>query len=177
MTPGATRAEEAARRTRRRVIQRRLTELVGASHRPNAEAISLERLTQPSRDGARAVAVLPLAVTAAGAGLVAAATGVLPGVDIHELRGRAADCEQLGHGAHRLLHVVEEELVAGAQVVLAALTVWRGGEAVLRAAAVAREAHVAVEAVLGQRVALVLTELDLFRGGYELLHRRLGDVA
>ena len=76
--------------------------------------------------------------------------------------------EQVGHRSHRLLDVVEEELEGRAQVVEAGLAVGGGDEAVLRAAAVAGEAHVAFAAVARQRVALVQAELPLLLGGDQL---------
>ena len=106
------------------------------------------------------MALLPLAAAAAGAGIVAPAPRVLGGDDLHQLGRSAAGGEQLGHDRHRLLDMVEERLVARAEVVLAGLAVGRDGEAVLRAAAVAGPADVAVEAVLRQRVSLVLPEPD-----------------
>src|SRR5450756_652222 len=57
---------------------------------------------------------------------------------------------------------MEEGLEAGAEVVEPRLPVGRAHEAVLGAAAVAGEAHVALEAVLRQLVELVPTELPLF---------------
>ena len=62
---------------------------------------------------------------------------------------------------------MEERLEAGAEVVQAWIAGRRLDEAVLRAAAVAGEANVAVEAVLRQRVPLVETELQLLLRGDE----------
>jgi hypothetical protein len=98
------------------------------------------------------VAVLPLALAAAGARLLAAAIGVGVGVPADDLGGRAPARKQPRHLVHRLGDVGEEALQARAQVVEPGLAVWCGGEAVLRAAAVAGEAHVAVAAVGGRRV-------------------------
>ncbi len=79
--------------------------------------------------------------------------------------------------SHRGRDVVEERLVAGAQVVEPGLAVGRRREAVLGAATVAREADVALEAVARQRVALVQPELALLIRGDELEHGQLADVA
>src|SRR6266496_2291694 len=78
------------------------------------------------RVGGGAVAALPLAAAAAGARVVAAAAGVLFAVGVHEFAGCPARAQQRGHGLHRLGDVVEEVLVARAQVVLTGLTVGRG---------------------------------------------------
>ena len=111
------------------------------------------------------MAAFPFAAAAAGAGVVAAAPGVLRRVDRHQLGGGPAGAQQPGHGVHGLGDVVEELLVAGAEVMLAGLTVGGGGEPVLGAAAVAGEPDVAVQAVPGQGVALVLPELAAAAGG------------
>lgn len=76
----------------------------------------------------------------------------------HRHGGRPAP-KQGGHGLHGLADVPEERLIAGAQVVLAALSERGGGEPVLGAAAVAGGQDVAVAAVPGEGVALVLAEL------------------
>src|SRR5580765_8493908 len=106
------------------------------------------------------VAVLPLAVRAAGAGVVAAALRVLRGVELDDLGRRTALGEQAAHEA-------------GAQVVEPGVAVGGGDEAVLRAAAVAGEADVAVEAVLRERVPLVEPELALMGECDELDQRQL----
>src|SRR5450755_443846 len=124
-----------------------------------------------------AVAMLPLATVPARARLVATPPGVFGGVVRHQLSRRTAGGQQASHRAHRAFDVVEEQLVAGAEIVLPALAVGGGREAVLGAAAVAREAHVAVKAVLGQGVALVLAEPHLLGGGDQLRHRGFDDVA
>src|ERR1035441_788451 len=64
-----------------------------------------------------AVAAFPFAAAAAGAGVVAASPGVLRRVDRHQLGGCLAGAQQHGHGVHGLGDVVEEVLVAGAQVI------------------------------------------------------------
>src|SRR4249920_734672 len=108
-----------------------------------------------------AVAVLPLAAVAAGAGVVAAAPRVAPGVGVHELGRGPVRPQQRAHGFHGLGDVVEEVLVAGAEVVLAGFAVRGRREPVFGAAAVAGEPDVAVAAVPGQGVVLVLPELAL----------------
>ena len=69
--------------------------------------------------------------------------------------------EQVAHGPHRLIDVVEEREIAVAQVVQAGLAVGVLDEAVLGAATVTGEAHIAVQALLGQGVELGLPELLL----------------
>src|SRR5213078_478549 len=110
-----------------------------------------------------AVAALPLAAGAAGARVVAAARSVLDRVERPDVRRRAIGGEQPCHRPHRPVDVVEKRLVAGAEVVEAGVAVGRLDEAVLRAAAVAGEAHVALEAEPRQRVALVEPEPLLLR--------------
>jgi hypothetical protein len=73
--------------------------------------------------------------------------------------------------------VVEEVLIARAEVVEPRLALRCRDEAVLRATAVAGEADVAVEAVLRQRLALVESELPLLRRAHQLEHVRHLDVA
>src|SRR5712671_4686785 len=90
---------------------------------------SRPRRTRPVRAGP--VAALPFAAAAARAGVVAAAPGVLFRVGRHQPGGGLVRAEQPGHRFHRLADVMEEILVAGAQVVLARLAVGRGGEPVL----------------------------------------------
>jgi hypothetical protein len=72
---------------------------------------------------------------------------------------------------------MEESPIPGAEVVEAGLTVGSGDEPVLWAAAVAREANVAFEAVVRRLLALVQAELALPGRGDELKHVRLLDVA
>ena len=105
------------------------------------------------------VTALPLAVAAAGARVVSTAPRVRFRVQRHQLGRRPVRPEQPGHDLHRPADVVEERLVAGAQVMLARLTVGGGREPVLRAAPVAGKPHVAVQAELGQGVQFVLPEL------------------
>jgi len=83
----------------------------------------------------------------------------------------------LRHEVHGLGDVVEEGLVASAQIVQPRLTVGRQQEAVLRAAAVTGKAYVTVQAELGESGQLVQAELPLLRRRDELDHRRLEDVA
>src|SRR5215470_20050174 len=68
---------------------------------------------------------------------VAAAPRVVRGVERNDVGRRRTSSQLLGHEAHRRVDVVEEVLVAGAEVVEAGLAVGRLNEAVLRAAAVA----------------------------------------
>ena len=82
--------------------------------------------------------------------------------------GARSSASSSGHRSHRLVHVMEEALEGGAEVVEARFAVGGGGEAVLRAAAVAGEAHVAFAAVARERVALVQPELLLLLGGDQI---------
>ena len=80
--------------------------------------------------------------------------------------------------------MVEEVFEAGAQVIQARFTIWgwphsgvRSDEAVLGTFAVAGETHVAIQAVLGQAIQLVLAKLQLLGRGDHLDHVLLLDVA
>ena len=103
--------------------------------------------------------------------------GILCRVDTDQLRRGSALREQLAHIPHRLVDVMEEGQVSVAKVVEPGLTVGGPDEAVLGAAAVAGEAHVALPALAGELVALVISELLLARGGEQLHQRCLYDVA
>jgi hypothetical protein len=133
------------------------------------------------RGGCGPVAFLVLVAAAAGARVVAADAGeallVFGGEEVVCVGWRAFLVEQLGHFAHRAVDMVEELFVAGAQVVEPVLAVGSADEPVTGAAAVAGEAHLAVEAVLRQRVEFGPTERDLLLGCDEIDHRGLGDVA
>src|SRR5436190_9364539 len=131
---------------------------------------------QSDSTGSGPVAALPLAARAAGAGLVPAALRVLGGIERDDLRRRSAAPEPLAHEAHRPVDVVEERLVARAEVVEAGLTVRRLDEPVLGAAAVTGEADVALPAVARKRVALVEAEPQLLLRRDQLEHVRLADV-
>jgi hypothetical protein len=63
------------------------------------------------------VAVFPLAAAAAGARIVAAAACIFDRVKLHDLGWRAPAAQLLRHEAHCGVDVVEEVLVAGAEVV------------------------------------------------------------
>src|SRR3954468_22999766 len=108
-----------------------------------------------------AVAVLPLEAAAARARLVAAPACILECVELRQVGRRPVLAEQRAHDPHRAVDMMEERLEARAEIVQARVTGGRLDEAVFRAAAVAGETDVAVEAVLGQRVSLGLTELNL----------------
>src|SRR3990172_10231687 len=121
-----------------------------------------------------AVAVLELAATATRAGLVAARAGVLhgqgpflfAGQDPHHLVGEPPLLQQVGHQAHRVIDVVEEGFVAGAQVVEAWFAVGSQDESVARALSIAGESDFALAAIARQGIALVVPELLLlFRAG------------
>ena len=78
--------------------------------------------------------------------------------------------------AHGTVDVVEEVLVAAAEVVQARLAARRADEAVFRAAAVASEADVALDAGARERVALVLAESLLLLGCDQVAHVIFVDV-
>ena len=124
-----------------------------------------------------AVAVLPLAAAPARAGVVAAALRVACGVGVHDFGGGAILGEQLGHRPHRLVHVMKEALVGGAEVVEPRFAVGGGGEAVFGAPAVAGETDVAFAAIARERVAFVAAELLLLFGGDEVDEVTVVDVA
>ena len=69
--------------------------------------------------------LLELTPAAAGAGIVALDAGKGALQNRHHLPGLAAAPEQAGHELHGEIHVVEERLEPGAQVVQASLTVRR----------------------------------------------------
>ena len=123
------------------------------------------------------MALLPFAPAAAGTGVVAAASCVAGGVGGHDLGWRSVRHKEFGHCPHRFLYVMKEELEGWAEVVQAWLAVGGSGEAVLRAATVAREADVTFAAVARERVALVQTELPLLLGGDQIDEVAFGDVA
>src|SRR5262249_20494449 len=107
------------------------------------------------------MAAFPLAAAAAGARVVPASPGVRDGVARHQVGSRPARAEQAGHRPHRLADMVEEILITRAQIMQPWFAVGRGREPVLRAAAVAREPDIALQAVPGQRGPLCLPELLL----------------
>src|SRR3954447_8811259 len=108
-----------------------------------------------------AVAMLPLEAAAARARLVPATACILQRVELRQLGRRPVLAEQHAHDPHRAVDMVEERLEPRAQIVQAGVAGRRLDEAILRAAPVAGETDVALEAVLGQRVSLPLTELNL----------------
>ncbi len=114
----------------------------------------------------RTAAALELFAAAAWAGIVTArGLHPLPALvfvqDAHDVGGRAARSQQLGHGAHVRVDVVEEELVGGTQVAQAPLTVGSGREAVFGAVAVAGEPDTTVSANGRQGPRLGGAELEL----------------
>jgi hypothetical protein len=92
--------------------------------------------------------------------------------------GRVASLlNQCRHGLPRRGRVPEEQLQAGAQIVLARLPVAGDGETVLRAAAVAQWSDLALPALRRQRVPLVIPERALRRRRDKRQHVRLMNVA
>ena len=100
----------------------------------------------------------------------------LRGVQLHDLVGPAALTKQAGHDLHRGVDMVEEELVAGTQVVEPGLASRGRDEPVTRALTVAGEQNVTIPTILGQAVQLVLPERPLLLRGNQLHHGRLPDV-
>ena len=144
--------------------------LIVASARDHSSALQAARgRVQAGRSGA--VAAFPFAAAAAGARVVASAPCVLRDVGPHELGGCPASTQQPCHGFDRPPDVIEELLVARAQVMLPWLAVRRGREPVLGTAAVAGEPYVAVAAELGQGVVLVLPNL---RWAGEVINSSMG---
>jgi hypothetical protein len=80
---------------------------------------------------------------------------------LHHLGWSAISTQQFGHDLHWPVHMVEESLVSGAEVVQTRVAVGRLDEPVLRAFAVTRKAHVTLAAIAGQRVALVVPKFSL----------------
>ena len=103
--------------------------------------------------------MLRFAATPAGTGIVSRGGRE----DVGDLVGESTLPQETGHEVHGSVDVGEEIEVTGAEVVESGIAVGSEREPVLWALAVAREAHGAVEAVLGQRVELGLTELTLLR--------------
>src|SRR5271165_7322068 len=93
-----------------------------------------------ARERPSAVAVLPLALRSAAAGLVATAARVGGGVVADDLRRCRTLGQQLAHRAHRAIDVVEEGEISLAEVVQPGLAGGGLRKAVLGAAAVAGEA-------------------------------------
>ncbi len=89
---------------------------------------------------------------------------------VHDLVGITPAPKQISHHAHRPVDMVEEQLVASAQVVQPWLTVRRMNKAVARTLAITGEQHLAIAAVLGQRIEFVLAEFALPVGGNQLYH-------
>src|ERR1035437_3087921 len=83
----------------------------------------------------------------------------------HDLTGVPAGAKCRSHHTHRRVDVPEEVLVALAQVMQPRLAVGGGREAVLRAAAMAREPDIALPAVGRQRVSFGVAEGLLLRRG------------
>ena len=71
------------------------------------------------------------------------------------------------------IDVVEEPLVAGAEVVESRFAVGRESEAMLGTLAVAGEANFALATILGQRITFGVAELHLLRGLHEPIERLL----
>jgi hypothetical protein len=81
----------------------------------------------------------------------------------HDLTGVPAGAKCRSHHTHRRVDVPEEVLVALAQVMQPRLAVGGGREAVLRAAAMAREPDIALPAVDRQLVPFGVAERLLLR--------------
>jgi hypothetical protein len=95
----------------------------------------------------------------------------------HNVGRRTSQLKQLCHSPHRRTRMGEEQLQAGAKVVLAWLAVTRECEPVLRTSAVAQRPDLTTLALRGKRIALVVSELALFGRGYKLQHVGLVNIA
>src|SRR5271165_5564847 len=95
----------------------------------------------------------------------------------HHVGRRSVALQELSHHAHQRAGVGKEEFEPRAEIVLARLAILRQRKAILWAAAIAQEPHLAFAALLSQRIALVGAELAHLRRGNELNHRRCRDVA
>ncbi len=104
------------------------------------------------------VADLPFPPRPTRAGLVASSAAVLGDIPRHQFRRGATGFQQRCHVRHGRGDVVEEGLVATAQVVEPTLAVRGAGETVLRATAVTGEPHITVQAVLRKGFPLVSSE-------------------
>lgn len=87
--------------------------------------------------------------------------GLLPlflSIQLHYFVGPTTLAEQSSHDLHRRADVFEKEFVAGTQIVESRFAVRGRNEPIAWTLAVAREPHVALQAIFGQAVQLVLTE-------------------
>src|SRR5664279_3776103 len=92
--------------------------------------------------------------------------------------GRRSILPQLfSHKAHVRIDVMEEVLVAGAQIVEPILARCCLSEAVLGALSVASEAHIAFSAIFGKSSFLRIAKSRLLRRAYEPRQRRLHDIS
>src|SRR5258705_5409614 len=109
--------------------------------------------------------LLELASAAARAGIVTAcARNPLRPLSLengHRFVGIAATAHKLGHQLHRMINMLEESFVAGAQIIETRLAIGSLDKPVLWTFAVAGKTHVALAAITRQRVALVIPEFDL----------------
>lgn len=96
---------------------------------------------------------------------------------VHDLIRVAPAAQQVGHQLHRVVDVVEEQLVSGAQVVQSWLAIGRVDEAVAWAFAITGEQHFTITAVLGQAVELVLAEFTLLVRANQLDQVSLFNIA
>src|SRR5271166_3446543 len=123
------------------------------------------------------MAELELLAIPAGTGRVRVPLRVLVLDPKHHVGGRAGALQELPHHSHQRAGVCEEQLEAGAEIVLAWFAVLRQREAVLWTAAVAEQAHAALAALFGEPVALVVAEFAHLRRGDKIDERSRRDVA
>jgi hypothetical protein len=82
---------------------------------------------------------------------------------LHDVCGGTLAAQFACHEAHIWVDVIEEQFVAGTEVIQAELAIGGGEEAMLGAFTVAGEAHFAIAAVLGQCIVFILAEGYLLR--------------
>ena len=121
--------------------------------------------------------LLELPTAAAGAGIVALDAGKGALQNLHNLLCFAITPEQAGHDLHGKIHMVEERLEPGAQVVQARFAIRRLDKSILRALAVTGKTHIALQTITRQRVPLVLAEFYLLGRRHQLDHVLFLDVA
>lgn len=85
--------------------------------------------------------------------------------------------QQVRHDAHRMIDVMKECHVSGAQIVEPVVPIRGLRESVPRAAPVAGEPDVAVQAELGKRIPLRKAKSALLVGSDQFQHRGLQNIA
>ena len=98
-------------------------------------------------------------------------------IQTYQFGWRAILPQQAHHQLHGLIDMMKECLVTGAQIVQAGLTIRGVDEAIFRTAAMTRDAHIAVQTILRQRVEFVAPELQLLIRRDQFNHVSLIGVA